>query len=230
MKKKTIIGLILIFSLCGLTGCNQQSLPLSENMQTPSETITVSYYDDSSEPESEVSDDPGIKEESKKSENSKQEPSKQESSKPESSREPEVSRQEASKPESSKAPESSGQESAAVIPQKQNSFYNPDNVQYSVNTITISPAEVYYNGDTLVAVCNVYNGFDHVVYDITVDSLSFSNYDGLIAEANFGLMKGLTLSPGQVVKWNFVFSADAVKRYDADLNHLYCKYSNNNKY
>ena len=112
-----------------------------------------------------------------------------------------------------------------------NVFYNENNSYYTVDTLSINPRYVYWDGGKLHAECFVVNGFNHAVYNINVKELSFSTDDGtLIASAAFGALENVTLPPYSNVIWTFVFNEDCVFSAGADLSALITNYSTSNSY
>ncbi len=102
---------------------------------------------------------------------------------------------------------------------------------YSVDSVSIKPAYVYWEDGKLIAQCYVINGFNYNVYNIEVKELTFSNGDGVIASgAGFGVCEGLTLAPFTYATWTFTFSGDSVINYGANLSHLFWSTSINNSY
>lgn len=101
-----------------------------------------------------------------------------------------------------------------------NEFFNDQNNFYSEGEVSIRPRHLYWDGDVLVAQCFVINGLNEKVSKIKVDQLKFGNDDGVIANAQFGELEDLTLSPYCHVLWTFYFGEDVVEMVDADLSSL----------
>jgi len=102
---------------------------------------------------------------------------------------------------------------------------------YSVDSVSIKPAYVYWEDGKLIAQCYIINGFSHDIYNIDVEELTFSNADGVIASgAGFGVCEGLILPPYTPSLWTFTFSGDSVINYGADLSFLSWNASINNSY
>ena len=118
----------------------------------------------------------------------------------------------------------------APVIENTNYFFNDANNAYDANALSIKPRYVYWDGDMLVAECFVINGFGHNVYDISVDSLGFSNQSGDIAKGAFGALDGVVIAPYSYVTWTFTFSPDAVFAAGADLSSLRCVADTYNKY
>ena len=117
------------------------------------------------------------------------------------------------------------------LPPEENVFYSPDNTAYDTNALSVKPCRVYWEGDTLVAECFVINGFSHNVFGISVNELTLSNEEGLIASAGFGELQGLALAPYTNAVWTFRFGADCVERQGADLTGtLTCNAKTSNYY
>ena len=104
-------------------------------------------------------------------------------------------------------------------------FSKPNNVTYKDDTITITPTDISYKGDTLVAVCNIYNGFSKDCYDLEVPEFTLSNDEGVIATASFGNLtdkakKPLAIPAKKTVSYTFIFPKSAISQKDADFSIL----------
>lgn len=91
--------------------------------------------------------------------------------------------------------------------------------------VTIQPIYVHYDGAKLIAECYVINGTDQTITDIDVYSLHITESSRDIAAANFGVLKGVTLAPGESVKWEFSFPKGTVFIRDAYLPDLQVRFS-----
>ena len=112
-------------------------------------------------------------------------------------------------------------------------FFNETNYMPNAkNEVCIKPRYVYWEGDKLVAECFVINSFDTTVYNIDVETLSFSNDGGASEFVNgyFGLMEGASVPANSYIIWTFTFSGDAVYKYVDDLSTLRYHSSVNYKY
>ena len=101
---------------------------------------------------------------------------------------------------------------------------DPDNVYKSQRTpvvkqgeITIQPIYVHYEKKTLVAECYVINGTDQTISNIDVYKFCMTEGGQDLAAANFGVLEGVTLAPGESIKWTFTFPKKTVFSYDAYL-------------
>ena len=108
----------------------------------------------------------------------------------------------------------------------------PANVYQSQRTptvkqgeVTIQPIYVHYDGVKLTAECYVINGTDQTISDIDVYSLYITEGSRDIAAANFGILEGVTLAPGESVKWEFTFPKSTVFIRDAYLPDLQLRFS-----
>lgn len=129
------------------------------------------------------------------------------------------------------ATDSPSNEEENSLPPSDNVFYNPNNTAFDANAVSVKPGRVYYDGETLVAECFVINGFGHNVYGISVNELTLSNEDGVIATAGFGELRGLTLAPYTYSTWTFYFSDDCIESMTADLTEsLICNSKTSNYY
>lgn len=102
-----------------------------------------------------------------------------------------------------------------------NEFFNDSNSFYDVDNLSIRPRHVYWEGDKLVAECFVTNGKSTMAYNVNVKRLSFSNSDGVIVDAAFGPIDGLTVPAYGYTVWTFHFNSDAVVNPGADLSSLH---------
>lgn len=111
-----------------------------------------------------------------------------------------------------------------------NEFINEQNFAYDLNSVSVKPRHVWWENGSLVAECFVTNGFSHTVYDVEVKSLSLANNQGLIAEAAFGSLQGVTIAPYSYVIWAFRFAPEHVSASGAELSELICRSSTSNRY
>lgn len=95
--------------------------------------------------------------------------------------------------------------------------------------VTLQPIHVRYEKGKLIAECYVINGTDKAITDIDVYSLRMTAGGREIAAANFGVLEGVTLSPGESIKWEFCFTKKTVFDNDAylpDVQAIFaCRYS-----
>lgn len=101
-----------------------------------------------------------------------------------------------------------------------NEFFNDSNNFYENGQVNVRPRHMYWDGDVLVAQCFVINGLDKPVFNINVEDLDFSNGNGLIADAQFGILQGVTLQPHTHVLWTFKFGSDVVYQSGGDLSSI----------
>ncbi len=111
-------------------------------------------------------------------------------------------------------------DTAVTPPPSVNEFFNDSNSYHDENAVSIRPRHLYWEGDTLVAQCFVINGKASTVNNIKVLNLSFTNAQGTIAEASFGLLEGLSIAPYSNVLWTFKFRSDTVFQADGNLSSL----------
>lgn len=109
-----------------------------------------------------------------------------------------------------------------IVPATGKEFYNPENNILEEGQVTVRPRHVYWKGNVLVAECFVINGLDKPIFNIEVKDLDFSNADGLIADAAFGVLNGVTLQSHCHAVWTFEFPAELVSQPNADLQSLNC--------
>ena len=105
-----------------------------------------------------------------------------------------------------------------------------DNVVFDSYDISIQPKEVYYDGDELVAICYIVNGTDYTVYDIDLKELQLQNEYVEIANANFGLIKGVKIPPKSYIEHTFRFPSNTIYTYGANLNQVTTHIRYNNKH
>ena len=131
------------------------------------------------------------------------------------------------------APSKNGstQSTPNIVVDDNNKFFNENNNSYDLNSLSVKPRYVYWENGELVAECFVINGFSHNVFNIDVESITFSNSSGVIASGSgFGVLENVTLAPFTNIVWTFRFAPDAVQNYGADLSRLICNASVSNSY
>ena len=89
----------------------------------------------------------------------------------------------------------------------------------SANQITVTPYNVYWDGNVLVAECYIVSGLDTTAYNFELKRLAFETPNGMVADAYFGALEGLVIQPYTYATWTFSFSPDVITLYD-DLNTL----------
>ena len=102
---------------------------------------------------------------------------------------------------------------------EENVFINENNNWYNPNSITINPKKVYWQDGKLYAECFIVNGYDYAVNSIKVNSLSFSNSKGKLAEAGFPMLY-ITLPTHTHYVHTFIFNSDTVISYGGELKSL----------
>lgn len=102
---------------------------------------------------------------------------------------------------------------------EENVFINESNNWYNPNSITINPKKVYWQDGKLYAECFIVNGYDYAVNSIKVNSLSFSNSKGKLAEAGFPMLN-ITLPTHTHYVHTFIFNSDTVISYGGELKSL----------
>ena len=102
---------------------------------------------------------------------------------------------------------------------EENVFINENNNWYNPNSITINPKKVYWLDGKLYAECFIVNGYDYAVNSIKVNSLSFSNSKGKLAEAGFPMLN-ITLPTHTHYVHTFIFNSDTVISYGGELKSL----------
>lgn len=124
--------------------------------------------------------------------------------------------------------QNSTSEDSVNLSSDRNEYFN-DTPQMVDNVVCISPKRVYYNNGKLIMNAYVYNGFEYEIFNINNVTIKLGNGQELIAEANFGGLKDLTLECKSYAEWTFTFEADAVMINDSDLADLTwetnCSYS-----
>lgn len=101
-----------------------------------------------------------------------------------------------------------------------NVYQNEHAPQVKLGEIAIQPTHVYYEGEELIAICYVINGTDQPVSDVDVCSLRLIENGREFAAANFGILEGITLEPGESVQWCFRFPKEAILTWEARLPDL----------
>ena len=113
---------------------------------------------------------------------------------------------------------------------------NSDNIYKSQRTpvvkqgeITVQPIYVHYEKKTLIAECYVINGTDQIISNIDVYKFCMTEGGRDLAAANFGVLEGVTLAPGESIKWTFQFPKNTVFSQDAYLPDVqiqfFCRHS-----
>ena len=114
------------------------------------------------------------------------------------------------------------------VPAYNTEYWNDVVPAYSMNQINVSPRHVYWDGNTLVAECYIVSGLNTTSYNFELKQLTFENHSGMIADAYFGQLEGLSIAPYSYAIWTFHFSADVITQQGADLSYL--KWSNSIHY
>ena len=112
----------------------------------------------------------------------------------------------------------------APPPEADNVFVSDNNIVFEENALTVRPKYVYWNEGKLVAECFVINGFYTTASNIKINSLTFANADSNLADATFGQLNNVTISPRSYLVWIFVFEENVVSNVGADLSFLRCGY------
>lgn len=105
-----------------------------------------------------------------------------------------------------------------------NNFYKNETPEYLVNNVNVHPAYMRYDdAGNLYVAYYITNGFNHTIYDITLQSFSIYTMDGrLIAETgsaiSFGEDKGINANA--YATQEIVFKGDNLKLKDADLSSI----------
>ncbi len=106
-----------------------------------------------------------------------------------------------------------------------NVYYRPGEPAKLGNQLSIQPIHVYYDNGTIVAQCYIHNGMNRVAKNIYVNDLTLYNQEGAICTASFGELSGLKLRRDHSDLWTFVFTADCISNYGADLTQISPRYS-----
>ena len=111
---------------------------------------------------------------------------------------------------------------------KENKFISDAAPNCVVGQVTVQPVEVAYDGREVVALCYVINGTDQTVKDVDVYSFRLVSGGKTVAAADFELLEGLQIPPGESVLWEFRFPRATVKDREADLTKIdaiaFCKF------
>ena len=107
------------------------------------------------------------------------------------------------------------------VPTPVNEFTNNNNFFYDMDSVSIRPKHLYWDGDMLVAECFVTNGKNTTVSNIQVERLAFGNEAvGTFVDGAFGHIDGLSVPAYGYAVWTFTFSDGAVAHAGADLSSL----------
>lgn len=110
-----------------------------------------------------------------------------------------------------------------------NVYQSQRNPVVTQGQVTAQPIYIHYDGTKLIAECYVINGTDQVISDVDVYSFRMTEGGREIAAANFGVLEGVTLAPGESIKWQFCFPKKTVFDYNAylpDVQMLFsCRFS-----
>jgi SLAP domain-containing protein len=199
MKIKLIVVLCLALSLllCACGGANESLENLQVNVGETLENMT----EDVSVPEETQTEPQQTEEET--------EPEQTEDT-PVTPTEPKPTESPVTEPEPTEPPKV----------EVKNEFFNDSNNFYEAGQVNVRPRHMYWDGNVLVAQCFVINGLDTPVTNINVTDLDFSNGSGLIADAQFGILQGVTLQPHTHVLWTFKFGSDVVYQPGGDLSSI----------
>ena len=203
MKLKALVILCLAFSLL-LCACGAPTMEQEEPNMNVGDVLEESVTD-----------------------NTEEVPTMEETQPQQTETEPEVTEPE-TKPTNSAPVQPKPTEPEPTVPETtkapvvvvKNEFFNDNNNFYENGQVNIRPRHMYWDGNVLVAQCFVINGMDKPVYNIEVQDLDFSNGNGLIADARFGVLQGVTLQPYTHVLWTFKFGSDTVVQSGADLSSI----------
>ena len=200
----------------------QISIP---NISIPEPSKQESSKQESSKQESSKPSQTSAPQTSKPSQTSTTQSSKpSQTSTPQSSKPSQTSTPQTSKPSQISTPQSS-KPSQTSTPQQSSAekprFSNPDAKKIKKDTLSINPSELYYDGNDLVAVCYICNGYSKTLKDIDVVEFTISNDKGVIASKGFGILKDVTIAPDKSSKWTFRFSGSDIKQNPDNFNVLY---------
>ena len=127
------------------------------------------------------------------------------------------------KQESGETPEKETEDNSKV--EADNYFINNNNNIITANELTIRPKHVYWENGKLVAKCFIINGTPKTVNAVKVDSIEFSNTEGRIAIAGFGILENAPkISSNGHIEWTFVFGADCIENSGANLKTLHINF------
>lgn len=101
-----------------------------------------------------------------------------------------------------------------------NVYTHDETPSYGPGEVTLQPIEVYYDDDEIVAVCYVMNGTDDTVTDVDVYDFKLTCNGKVLAEADFGQLRGAEIKSKDYIKWQFRFPKDTVFEKDANLKEL----------
>ena len=105
--------------------------------------------------------------------------------------------------------------------EESNRYINQYNYEPEEGVLSIKPANVYYNGDSIIAKCYIINGTDHKVEKVIINDLEFSVNGETICEAAFNSTSvSVGLEPGEHVLQTFTFPAETVMLPNASLEDL----------
>lgn len=101
------------------------------------------------------------------------------------------------------------------------SFTNYDiDGRWIAETITVLPAEVYFENGKLVANCYVVNGYSTTATLVNIKSITISDKNGVvIASGDFG-EQNFTIDQRAYIRHTFTFSGDAIKATSVDMSSL----------
>lgn len=102
-----------------------------------------------------------------------------------------------------------------------NRFIDQYNYEPEDGVLSVKPANVYYNGDTIVAKCYIVNGTDHTVDNVLINDLELSVNGETVCEAAFNKTSvEVNLESGDHYLQTFTFPAETIKQWDADLEKI----------
>ena len=102
-----------------------------------------------------------------------------------------------------------------------NRYINQYNYEPEEGVLSVKPANVYYEGNTIVAKCYIINGTDHTVDSVLINDLELSVNGETICEAAFNSKAvEVDLESGEHYLQTFTFPANTIKLTDADLENL----------
>lgn len=98
-------------------------------------------------------------------------------------------------------------------------FYS-DVYSVEADDVMISPKEVYFSGNTLVAEMYVYNDKNVQLSNLKDIEIELRNKDIVIASGYFDSMDGAVIPPKSYILWTFEFGPDTVMNFNADMSFL----------
>ncbi len=98
-------------------------------------------------------------------------------------------------------------------------FYS-DTYSVASDDVMISPKEVYFSGNNLIAEMYVYNDKNVQLSNLRDIEIELRNKEVVIASGHFDSMEGSVIPPKSYIVWTFEFGPDTIMNFNEDMSFL----------